>query len=61
MSFTLPPTAESVSIEADLGGQTIIYPLGPSLFLSWATCERVNNPDQGRVYRCTPKAGYKFQ
>jgi hypothetical protein len=61
MSFTLPASAESVSIEADLGGQTIIYPLGPSLFLSWATCERVNNPDQGRVYRCTPKAGYKFQ
>jgi hypothetical protein len=61
MSFTLPASAESVSIEADLAGQTIIYPLGPSLFLSWATCERVNNPDQGRVYRCTPKAGYKFQ
>lgn len=61
MSFTLPPSAESVSIEADLGGQTIIYPLGPSLFLSWATCERVNNPDQGRVYRCRPKPGYKFQ
>ena len=61
MSFTLPASAESVSIEADLAGQTIIYPLGPSLFLSWATCERVNNPDQGRVYRCTPKPGYKFQ
>jgi hypothetical protein len=61
MSFTLPPQAESVSIEADLGGQTIIFPLGPSLFLSWASCELVNNPDQGRVYRCRPKPGYKFQ
>ncbi len=61
MSFTLPASAESVSIEADLGGQTIIFPLGPSLFLSWASCELVDNPDQGRVYRCRPKAGYKFQ
>jgi hypothetical protein len=61
LSFTLPPTAESVSIEADLDGQTIIFPLGPSLFLSWATCETAVNPDAGRVYRCTPKPGYRFQ
>src|SRR6202050_1155992 len=33
LSFTLPATAESVSIEAELDGQTIIFPLGPSLFL----------------------------
>jgi hypothetical protein len=61
LSFTLPSTAESVSIEADLDGQTIIFPLGPSLFLDWATCETVLNPDKGRVFRCTPKPGYRFQ
>jgi hypothetical protein len=61
LSFTLPSNAQSVSIEADLDGQTIIFPLGPSLFLSWATCDAEVNPDKGRVYRCTPKPGYRFQ
>lgn len=61
LSFTLPSAAESVSIEADLDGQTIIFPLGPSLFLSWATCDAGVNPDKGRVYRCTPKPGYRFE
>jgi len=60
-SFTLPSTAESVSMEADLDGQTIIFPLGPSLQLSWATCDAATNPDQGRIYRCTMKPGYHFQ
>ena len=61
LSFTLPSAAESVSIEADLDGQTIIFPLGPSLFLSWANCDASVNVDRGRVYRCTPKPGYRFQ
>jgi len=61
LSFTLPSAAESVSIEADLDGQTIIFPLAPSLFLSWANCDANVNPDKGRVYRCTPKPGYRFQ
>ena len=61
LSFTLPSAAQSVSIEADLDGQTIIFPLGPSLFLSWASCDAGDNVDRGRVYRCTPKPGYRFQ
>jgi hypothetical protein len=60
-SFTLPPTAESVSMEADLDGQTIIFPLGPALLLSWASCDTGSNPDQGRIYRCSLKSGYRFQ
>jgi len=61
LSFTLPSAAESVSIEADLDRQTIIFPLGPALFLSWATCNAAVNPDEGRIYRCTPKPGYRFE
>jgi hypothetical protein len=61
LSFTLPSAAESVSIEAELNGETIIFPLGPTLLLSWATCDIGINPDKGRVYRCTPKPGYSFQ
>lgn len=61
MSFTLPPSAQSVSMEADVGGQTVIFPLGPSLQLSWASCDAATNPDEGRIYRCTLKPGYRFQ
>lgn len=61
LSFTLPSAAESVSIEADLDGQTIIFPLGPTLFLSWATCDVGSTPEKGGVYRCTPKPGFQFK
>lgn len=61
LSFTLPSAAESVSIEADVGGHTIIFPVGPSHFLSWATCDVTSNPGEGQVYRCTPKQGFRFQ
>jgi hypothetical protein len=61
LSFTLPSAAESVSIEAEVNGQTVIFPLGPSLLLSWASCDARVNPDKARVYRCAPKPGYTFQ
>jgi hypothetical protein len=61
LNFTLPSTAEGVSIEAELDGQMIIFPLGPSLFLSWASCNARVNPDQTKVYRCDLKPGYRFQ
>ncbi|MFZ2009018.1 MAG: hypothetical protein WAU76_03335 [Candidatus Sulfotelmatobacter sp.] len=61
LNFTLPSTAEGVSIEGELDGQMIIFPLGPELFLSWATCNARVNPDQTKVYRCDLKPGYSFQ
>jgi hypothetical protein len=60
LNFTLPAAAEGVSIQAEINGETIVFPLGPNLFLSWANCnERVNN-DHTKVYRCELKAGYQF-
>lgn len=61
LSFTLPSAAESVSIEADLDGQTIIFPLGPLVILSWASCDVGATPERGQVYRCTSKPGYQFK
>jgi hypothetical protein len=61
LSFTLPSAAESVSVEADIDGQTIIFPLGPALLLSWANCDDLVNPDRGRVFRCSLRPGYRFQ
>lgn len=61
LSFTLPPQSEGVSLEADISGQTIIFPLGPDLLLSWANCTVTTLKDQTRVYRCELKPGYRFQ
>lgn len=60
LNFTLPPAAEGVSMQAEADGQNIIYPLGPTLALSWANCNARSNPDQTRVYRCELKQGYRW-
>jgi hypothetical protein len=62
LNFTLPPTEEGVSIEAELDGTPMVFPLGPDLYLSWATCTaRVNREgEKSTVYRCELKPGYKF-
>jgi hypothetical protein len=60
LNFTLPATAEGVCIQADVAGETIIFPLGPALFLSWANCDAAVNRDQTKVYRCELKDEYQF-
>lgn len=60
LNFTLPPAAESLSIQADMNGQNIIFPFGPALILSWANCNARSNPDQTRVYRCELKPEFRW-
>ena len=60
LTFTLPVNAEGVSIQAELNGSIIVFPLGPSLFLSWASCQVVVNSDQTRVFRCELKPGFRL-
>ena len=61
LNFTLPAAAEGVSIQADIAGETIVFPLGPALFLSWANCVATANPDKTTAYRCELKPEYQFQ
>jgi hypothetical protein len=61
LNFTLPTGAEGVSIQAELNGETIIFPLGPDLLMSWADCEARVSDEQTRVYRCQLKPGYTFR
>jgi hypothetical protein len=61
MSFTLSPLAEGPSIEADLNGEEIIFPLGPALTLPWAICSLQVAADRTKLYRCELKPGYRFQ
>ncbi len=62
LHFTLPPTEEGVSLEADVNGVPMVFPLGPELYLSWADCSVRTNADSEKtaVYRCELKPGYKF-
>lgn len=62
LNFTLPPTEEGVSIEAELDGTPMVFPLGPDLRLSWAACSARTNREgeHSTVYRCELKQGYKF-
>ena len=60
MNFTLPSTAEGPSIEADLNGTRIVFPLGPNPVLSWANCQVRTEKNQAKDYRCELKPGYEF-
>jgi hypothetical protein len=59
-NFTLAAAAEGVSIEAEVDGTPIVFPLAPNGNLSWTTGNvRVEN-DQARRYRCELQPGYIF-
>jgi hypothetical protein len=61
LNFTLPPTQEGVSIVAEVDGASMVFPLGPNLYLSWATCTMTSSGEQKTtVYRCELKPGYRF-
>lgn len=60
MNFTVPAVASGLTIEADVDGSQIVYPLGPELRLSWATCRADTVSEGARQYRCVLKPGYRF-
>jgi hypothetical protein len=61
LNFSLPPAAEGPSIEAEIQGEAIVFPLGPDLFLRWADCHLGTDKDQSKNYRCELKPGYQFR
>jgi hypothetical protein len=62
LNFTLPPTQEGVSLEAEIDGSPMVFPLGPDLNLSWAICNVRTGSDKEKttVYRCELKPDYRF-
>ena len=61
MDFTLPSTAEGPSIEAELNGSEVVFPLGPDLDLSWATCHLKVTTGRNKLYHCELKPGFQFK
>jgi hypothetical protein len=62
LSFTLPGSTEGVSLEAELDGVEMVFPLGPDLYLSWANCDSRTglNREKSAVYQCALKPNYRF-
>jgi hypothetical protein len=61
LNFSLPATARGPSLEAEIGGENIVFPLGPSPTLSWAVCNLKSGKDGSKSYRCELKQGYRFR
>ncbi|MBZ5630211.1 MAG: carboxypeptidase-like regulatory domain-containing protein [Acidobacteriia bacterium] len=61
LNFSVPSTGEGVSLEADVNGDVLVFPLGPSLCLSWAKCTVATDKDHSKSYRCELKDGYDFR
>ncbi|HXW61144.1 MAG TPA: hypothetical protein VEJ45_00985 [Candidatus Acidoferrales bacterium] len=61
LNFSLPGAAEGPTLEAELDGTKIVFPLGPSPILSWAACNVRVGKDQSKSYRCELKPGYRFR
>ncbi len=60
LHFTLPPTAEGPSIDANINGTPIVFPLGTGLYMDWATCTSESGPNSATMYQCELKPGYHF-
>ncbi len=61
-NFTAPMTAEGVSLEAELGGVPIVFPLGTEVYLSWAACSvrAGSEREKSTLYQCQLKPGFRF-
>jgi hypothetical protein len=60
MTFTLPPAGQGPAIEAEINGLAIVFPLGPDLNLSWASCTLQVSSHSAKLYSCQLKPGYRF-
>ncbi len=61
LNFTLPGSAEGSSLEAEIDGTNIVFPLRPSPTLSWADCKVRVGKDQSKIYRCELRPRYRFR
>lgn len=59
--ISLPASAEGPTLDAELNGEDMVFPLGPNLSLSWAHCTQRKSTEQSVLYQCELRSGYRFQ
>lgn len=62
LHFTVPPSHEGVSLQAELNGAEMVFPLGPDLKLSWANCSvrQISEAEKAITYQCDLRPGFHF-
>ncbi len=60
LDFTVPNTAQGTSVEAEINGVLMVFPLAPNPSMSWATCNVRVEKNNTKDYRCELKPGYRF-
>ncbi len=58
INFSLPPSAEGPSFQAEMNSVETVFPLGPSPMLPWANCNVQVAKNQSKSYRCELKPGF---
>jgi hypothetical protein len=61
MTFTLPHDGQGPAIQAEVDGTGTVFPLGPALILSWASCNLQIAKDRTKIYSCALNPGYSFR
>ncbi len=61
LNFSVPGDTQGVTVEAEISGSQIIFPLAPNPQLSWADCKVNSKENQAKDYRCELKPGFKFR
>lgn len=60
LHFTAPPTAEGVTIEAQVGTTPMVFPLGPNLYMDWGICNSRKGRNNDTIYQCELRPGFTF-
>jgi hypothetical protein len=60
INFSLPPSAEGQSFEAEVNSVETVFPLGPNPILPWANCNVLVAKNQSKRYRCELKPGFEI-
>jgi hypothetical protein len=53
--------SETHPFSAEVDGLQIVFPLGPDLNLSWASCNVQVDSNRTKLYSCELKPGYRFR
>lgn len=60
INFSLPPSAEGPTFEAEVNSVETVFPMGPAPSVPWADCNVQVARTRSKSYRCELKQGYQI-